>query len=149
MSDKAESMYKKGKLEEARRLYEETLDGQREILDSRHPDTIATIACLALTLKEIGDAKPARALFKEALSTSREELGPRHQTTLTAMSNYAGFLRDQGRYDAAANLYEEAIAGAKVTFGRKHTMTQRYTKKLDAMKKEKKNSRHGADVDYE
>jgi len=131
----AAAMKKGGDLVKACSLYEESLALQREILGSKHPDTLVTIACLALVLKKQGDLNASKAYFKEAMFSCREELGPRHRSTLIAVNNYAGFLRDQGRYDDASILYKDVVAGAKLKFGPKHSQTLKYIKKLEAVNK--------------
>eukprot|EP00964_Phaeocystis_antarctica_P123841 scaffold87529_cov15-Phaeocystis_antarctica.AAC.1 len=56
-----------GKLEEARPLYEERLQGQRETLGDRDDDTLASIFFLAGVLEEQGKLVEAIPLFTEVL----------------------------------------------------------------------------------
>ena len=44
-----------GKLEEARPLYEEALQGKRETLGDRHPSTLSSIGNMGLLLKAMGE----------------------------------------------------------------------------------------------
>ena len=83
-----------GKLEEARPLLEEALQGKRETLGDRHPETMVSISNMGALLYGMGQLKEARPLFEEALQAQRETLGESHSGTLISKAwldkvNYA------------------------------------------------------------
>ena len=73
---------KMGKLEKAKPLYEEALQGERETLGDRHPNTLIYMGAL---LYAMGMLEEARPLFKEALQARKETLGDRHPDTLDSI----------------------------------------------------------------
>ena len=56
-----------GKLEEARPLLEEALQGCRATLGDRHPHTLISLNNMGALLKEMGKLEEARTLYEEAL----------------------------------------------------------------------------------
>ena len=72
---------KMGKGEEARLLYEEVLQAQRETLGDRHPSTLSSINNMGALLKAMGQLEEARPLLEEALQGRKETLGDDHQHT--------------------------------------------------------------------
>jgi tetratricopeptide (TPR) repeat protein len=74
-----------GKLEEARPLLEEALQGQRETLGDRDTYTLSSISGLAHLLKEMVQLEEARPLYEERLQADREIDGDRDPDTLTSI----------------------------------------------------------------
>ena len=76
-----------GKLEEARPLIEEALQGRKEHekLGKRHPHTLTSITCMGLLLQDMGQLEEARLLLEEALQAKKETLGDRHWDTRNTM----------------------------------------------------------------
>ena len=86
----------KGDLAAAEPLSREALQGRREKLGARHPDTLSSISNLGLLLTAKGDLAAAEPLLREALGGRREVLGARHPKTLAAIKNL-GALGGSGR----------------------------------------------------
>ena len=77
----------KGVFAAAELLLSEALEGQRDTLGSRHPDTLNSINNLGALLQDKGDLVVAEPLYREALEGKRETLGDRHPSTLLSISN--------------------------------------------------------------
>jgi tetratricopeptide (TPR) repeat protein len=116
-----------GKLEEARPLYEEALQGLRETLGDRHPETLISINNMGLLLKDMGKLEEARPLFEEAVQGLRETLGDRHPETLNSISNLADLLRETGALVEAEAVLGNAVAAAQEVFGIHHMRTLKIT----------------------
>ena len=80
-------MKEKGDLAAAEPLSREALEGRREKLGARNPDTLSSISNLGLLLMAKGDLAAAEPLLREALEGRREVLGARHPKTLAASKN--------------------------------------------------------------
>ena len=80
-------MKEKGDLAAAEPLSREALEGRREKLGARHPDTLSSISNLGLLLMAKGDLAAAEPLLREALEGRREVLGALHPKTLAAIKN--------------------------------------------------------------
>ena len=89
-------MKEKGDLTAAEPLSREALEGRREKLGARNPDTLSSTSNLGLLLMEKGDLAAAEPLLREALDGRREVLGARHPKTLAASKNL-GALGGNGR----------------------------------------------------
>ena len=62
-----------GKLEQARPLYEEALQGRRETLGDRHPSTLLSINSMGWLLQGMGQLEEARPFHEEAVQASMSE----------------------------------------------------------------------------
>ena len=74
----------------------------------RHPDTLAALDNLGVTLSMQGKHAEAEPLFRRALAGYEAELGANHPRTLTSVNNLASLLHDQGKHEVA----EQAMAKA-------------------------------------
>ncbi|MBK8209264.1 MAG: tetratricopeptide repeat protein [Rhodospirillales bacterium] len=102
-----------GRYGEAELLYEEALQGHREVLGPRHPDTLLSLNNLAGLYQAQGRHGEAEPLYKEALQGRREVLGPRHPDTLGSLNNLAFLYQAQGRHGEAEPLYKEGLLGTR------------------------------------
>jgi len=112
-----------GRLDEAEPLCREALEAAREVLGSRHPNTLVSMNNLAMMLSGQGKLDEAEPLYREALEARREVLGARHPDTLGSMHNLGGVLKDQGKLDEAEPLCREALDGYREVLGERHPMT--------------------------
>eukprot|EP00964_Phaeocystis_antarctica_P048556 scaffold28115_cov70-Phaeocystis_antarctica.AAC.1 len=119
-----------GKLEEARPLYEEALQGERETLGDRHPSTLTSINCMGVLLQEMGKLEEARPLLEEDLQASRETLGDRHPDTLISIYNMGDLLETQGSLAEAIPLFTEELEGLVVLRGMEYQETRDSAKHL-------------------
>jgi tetratricopeptide (TPR) repeat protein len=70
--------YVRGDYPEARRLFERAVEAMTRLLGREHPDTLATLQNLAVTLQAQGDLLGARRLYERALEALTRLLGAEH-----------------------------------------------------------------------
>jgi tetratricopeptide (TPR) repeat protein len=109
MNNLAMVLRDQGNLEEARKLFDEMLQHQRQRLDREHPHALATMNNLALLLEDQGRPDEALKQYEEALKLQRQILGPEHADGLTTMHNLARLLGEHGRFKEARPLFEETL----------------------------------------
>jgi len=115
--------------------FEQEMNSCRDLLGSKHPDTLTSISNYAAFLRQHERFDQARPLYKEALAGRREVLGKNHADTLVSMNNFATFLAQQGEYNKAQSLYKEAIVGRKDTLGSDNIHTLESIRNLETMKR--------------
>ena len=93
-----------GKLGEAEPLLRAALEGRREVLRERHPDTLSSMNNLGLLLRDQGKLGEAEPVLRPALEGRREVLGERHPDTLSSMNNLASLLYAHGKLGEAEPL---------------------------------------------
>ncbi len=71
-----------GKLDEARPLFEQALEGYRRTLGSSHLDTLTSMWKLAKFLEDVKERAAAAALLRECLEGLQRVLGPNHLDTI-------------------------------------------------------------------
>jgi len=77
---------------------------RKRVLGPEHPDTLTSMANLALTYTDQGRWKEAEELGVQVLETKKRVIGPEHPSTLTSMANLASTYRNQGRWKEAEEL---------------------------------------------
>ena len=82
MNNLAMLLKAQGKLDEARPLYEQALEGYRRTLGSSHPHTLSSMWNLATLLEVVKERVAAAALLRECLEGWQRVLGPNHQNTI-------------------------------------------------------------------
>jgi serine/threonine protein kinase/Flp pilus assembly protein TadD len=97
------------RLEEARKLHEETLQIRHRIFGTENLRTLASMNNLALVLERQDRLGEARKLHEEALQVRRRISGPEDPETLQSMMNLAIVLRAQGQLEEARKLFEETL----------------------------------------
>ncbi len=93
-----------GRVEEAIRLHEQTLEAMERILDPEHPDTLRSRNNLANAYRAAGRHAEAIALHERTLRDSERLLGPEHPDALTSRHNLAIAYRAAGRDEEAERL---------------------------------------------
>ena len=71
---------------------------------SEHPDTLTSMANLAVTYRNQGRWNEAEQLDIQVMDMRKKVLGAEHPDTLTSMANLAVTYRDQGRRNEAEQL---------------------------------------------
>ncbi|KAI9675964.1 MAG: hypothetical protein M1829_003202, partial [Trizodia sp. TS-e1964] len=112
-----------GQSSEAEQLQMEVLELQKEVLGSKHPDTILAMASLASTWWQQGRSNEAEQLEVEVLELRKEVLGSKHPDTILAMANLASTWWQQGRSNEAEQLGVEVLELQKEVLGSKHPHT--------------------------
>ena len=100
-----------GKLEEARPLFEQRLQGQREMLGDRHEDTLYLIRYLADVLEKQGKLVEAIPLFTEELEGYVRLFGMEYYETRGKAKRLVSNLREVGqREEAEALAHKHGLA---------------------------------------
>ena len=110
-------------LEGALPLLNEALEGRREALGERHPDTLSSMSNLGLLLEAKGDLDGAARFLRETLEIRREVCGSRNPKTLTSLHRLGRVLHDKGDLAAAEPLLEEAVSVCRDELGDRHPDT--------------------------
>ena len=88
MTNLADLLMHLGKRDEARKLFEQTLESSRRVLGPDHVETLGLMNNLANVLREQGRQGDARTLYEQTVEASRRVLGPEHTTTLKRCTNW-------------------------------------------------------------
>ncbi len=78
-----------GRLQDALRLFEESLNLRKSKLGADHPDTLASMVSLADAYWEANRRQEALSLYEEKLRLCKATFGPDHSKTLTSLSMLA------------------------------------------------------------
>ena len=78
-----------GKDAEAEAMNRRALAGREKVLGSDHPDTLASIYCLADLLSNTQRFGEALSLYDRAVAGYRRVLGPEHPTTVACQRHQA------------------------------------------------------------
>ena len=119
----AQDDYERGAYNSAHSNQEQVLTVWSRILGEEHPNTLAAMSNLAITLHAQGDLTRARTLGEEVLAIRRRILGQEHPDTLASINNLAEMMRTQGDFNTARSLHELALAGRHRTLGQDHPNT--------------------------
>ena len=75
----------------------EAVETCKSKLGADHPNTLVSLANLALTYRNQGQWDEAEKLFLEVMETCKTKFGVGYPETLTSMANLALTYRNQGR----------------------------------------------------
>ncbi|KAH7490511.1 hypothetical protein FOMA001_g2273 [Fusarium oxysporum f. sp. matthiolae] len=116
-------LYDRGRWREKEPVDGRILDLRREVLGEKHPDTIWSMADLAVTYHAQGRYDEAERLKDEALELRREVVGEKHPDTIKSMADLAATYHGQGRYDEAEGICQEVLELRREVLGEKHPDT--------------------------
>ena len=116
-----------GRVEDAIRLWEQTLEARERVLGPEHPHTLASRNNLAGGYRDAGRIADAIRLVEQTLEAMERLLGPEHPDTLASRSNLAEGYRDAGRVEDAMRLGEQTLEAMEHLLGPEHpgTLTSR------------------------
>lgn len=121
-SDLALTLKALGKLDEAMRLNEETLQAREATLGPEHLDTLQSMNNLAECYFQRSEMR-ALTLFEKVLAVRTAKLGRDHFDTLVSMHNMAACYTNKRDYDAAIALWLETIQRRSAILGPDHART--------------------------
>ena len=101
-------------------LLERALRIKQQILDTNHPDQVASLNNLAVALDSQGRTEEAEPLFREALAITLDNFGEAHLSSAVAMGNVAWASYRTGDFSEAGELYERALGMFLGSVGRSH-----------------------------
>jgi tetratricopeptide (TPR) repeat protein len=116
-------LHSDGRYNEAEKLFAEVVETRKRVLGSDHPDTLTSMANLALTYRNQGRWKEAEELGVQVMETRKRALGLEHPDTLTSMANLASTYRNQGRLKEAEELGVQVMETSLRVLGSEHPDT--------------------------
>ncbi|RMZ45428.1 hypothetical protein AFCA_012081 [Aspergillus flavus] len=116
-------LYSDGRWKEAEQLEVQAMELCKQMLGAEHPDTLTSMANLALTYWKQGRWKEAEELEIQVIEIRRQVLGPEHPDTLTSMANLASTYWKQGRWKEAEELEILVLEIRKQVLGPEHPDT--------------------------
>jgi tetratricopeptide (TPR) repeat protein len=108
---------------DAENLQVDVMDVRRRVLGGEHPDTLSSMASLAVTYRKQRKLKDAENLQVEVMDVRRRVLGAEHPDILSSMANLASTYRYQGRWKEAENLEVDVMDVRIRVFGAEHPDT--------------------------
>ncbi|KZL66524.1 kinesin light chain [Colletotrichum tofieldiae] len=122
-----------GQWKGAAQIVAQSIRLRKERLGEEHPDTLRSMATMALTHRDQGQWREAEELGERVMDISVRVLGGEHPDTLSSMSNLASTYMDQGRWEEAEELSARVIETRKRILGGDHPDTLNSTANLVAM----------------
>jgi tetratricopeptide (TPR) repeat protein len=119
----AMALYSDGQYKAAEELQVEVTEKRKRVLSDEQPDTLTSIANLALTYSIQGQWGKAEELQVEMMETRKRVLGDEHPDTLTSIANLALTYSIQGRWGKAEELQVEEMETSKRVLGDEHPDT--------------------------
>ncbi|RYP55588.1 hypothetical protein DL771_012342 [Monosporascus sp. 5C6A] len=113
-------LYFVGKWSDAERFSLQAGQIREKLLGEDHPDTLTSMANLALTYSNQGRWKEAEELGVRVLEIRKRVLGEDHHDTLTSMANLASTCSKQGRWKEAEELRVRVLEIRKRVLGEDH-----------------------------
>jgi len=107
-------------------LQEKALGTCRRVLGEEHPDTLESIASMAVLVDAQGKLAESEPYYREALEKSRRVLGEEHPRTLNSLGNLASLLENRGRLAEAEPYFREALEKSRRVQGEQHPTTLIY-----------------------
>jgi serine/threonine protein kinase/tetratricopeptide (TPR) repeat protein len=112
-----------GRIHEALKLHEETLQLRKAKLGPDHSDTLWSMHGLASSYTDVGRFQEALKLHEETLQLRKVKLGPDHPDTLWSMDGLANTYAAAGRMREALKLHEQTLQLRKAKLGPDHRDT--------------------------
>ncbi len=100
-------------LERSMSIGEEAFAGRTRVLGEEHPETLTTLANLALTYKALGMDEKAAEMQRREMELVIRVLGEEHPDTIVSMANFGETLRQQKRYSEALEILDRSIRAAR------------------------------------
>lgn len=127
-----------GQLEEARPLYEESLQ-LRKIVHGEYSLKVAeSMQNLATVLDSQGHLKEAEELLEKSLAIQMELAGENSPEAAVSMNNLGVLCTHLGRLDKAQRLLEQAVATRVLFYGDDHQLTISARRNLEYVKNRKR-----------
>ncbi|MDQ7903251.1 FxSxx-COOH system tetratricopeptide repeat protein [Phytohabitans sp. ZYX-F-186] len=112
-----------GRFEEAKKVNEDVLEAQRELLGPQHPHTLMTARGLAADLRGLGSYSEALGMDEKAYRDWVDQFGELHPQTLVAANNLAVSYRAVGNFRDARSRDEKVYARFQIVRGIDHPST--------------------------
>lgn len=116
-------LHDQGRWREKERIDEWALRLRREVLEEKHPDTIESMVCLAVTYHEQGRYTEAMGIHTNVLEIRREVLGDENPATIRSMREVALMHKMLGRYNEAELMNLQVLDLRRAVLGERHPDT--------------------------
>jgi tetratricopeptide (TPR) repeat protein len=116
-------LYDDGRYKEAEPWYLQVIELCSRVFGEERPETLASMANLALTYIHQGRWKDAEELQARGLEICSRVLGEKHPHTLASMNNLASMYRYQGQWKEAEELGVQVMDIRKIVLGKEHPST--------------------------
>ena len=101
----------------------QVVDIRKKVLNVEHPDTLISIANLAITYTKIGKLKEAEQLEVQVLDMRKKVLGTENPDSLQSMANLASTYANIGKLKEAEELEVQVLDMRKKVLGAEHPDT--------------------------
>ncbi|KAL9579751.1 MAG: hypothetical protein Q9203_006566, partial [Teloschistes exilis] len=115
--------FDEGRWEMAEGLEVQVMETTARVLGEEHPNTLTSMANLALTYRNQGRWKEAEGRGVQVMETTARVLGEEHPDTLTSMANLASTYWNQGRWKEAEGLEVQVMETTARVLGEEHPDT--------------------------
>ncbi|EPE04996.1 kinesin light chain 1 [Ophiostoma piceae UAMH 11346] len=112
-----------GRYNEAESIFQRVTETRTTTLGADHPDTLASLASLALTFRDQGRWDEAEKLLLQLAEIRKATLGADHPDTTTSLANLAVTYGDQDRWEEAEKLLLQVVKITETQFGADHSDT--------------------------
>ncbi|KAJ5737117.1 uncharacterized protein N7483_002242 [Penicillium malachiteum] len=116
-------LYKGACWREAEQLEMQVMGTRKTKLGVDHPDTLSSMANLALTYIDQGRWEEAEQLLVQVIKTYKTKLGVDHPDMMTRMADLALTYMNQGRWEEAEHLEMQVMGTRKTKLGVDHPNT--------------------------
>jgi tetratricopeptide (TPR) repeat protein len=116
-------VWARGNYEIAKDMIQKAVDAREELLGRDHPNTLRSLALLALVLRYQGRWNEAEEILVPLIETRKMVLRQEHPDTLTGMNNLALTYGDQKRWEEAEKLQMQVLKTRKRVLGQEHPDT--------------------------
>jgi tetratricopeptide (TPR) repeat protein len=114
-----------GRWKEAEKLEVQVMEMTKRVLGDEHPDTLTSMANLAVTYRDQGRWKEAEKLEVQVMETRKRVLGDEHPDTLSIMANLALTYWNQERWKEAKELLVQVVQIRKRVYLARSILTRR------------------------
>ena len=105
------------RLEQAKNLYEQVVEGREKLLGPIHANTLKSISVLGSILHKQKKLYRARLEYERALNGYKQVFGIDNKDTLNCMNSLAEVLQGLDLNDEAINIFKECLAGKERLYG--------------------------------
>ncbi|KAI0020906.1 hypothetical protein F4780DRAFT_740455 [Xylariomycetidae sp. FL0641] len=131
-SSLADVLYLSGKVQEAKITQKDVYESHLRVLGEGNPDTLRSMAQLALVLDYAGHNSEAIRLGEEALAISKKWLPMETRLRMSIEANLAGAYFHDGRFEDAERLQRSVVEVHEAELGSEHEDTVRCLINLSA-----------------
>jgi len=118
--NEAKKLEAAGKLKEAERYREQTVQLSVKINGENHPRTAGLLHNYALLLQNQGKYAAAEPLYRRSLAIKEKVLGPNDTNLALTVENLANLYKSQGKYANAEPLLQRNLAIVETARGKEH-----------------------------